>query len=65
MEGRAQRRRGGEKEREKECIASSDINQMTCSSEEYLRTISKWMNELKQIITGDMRKHQGKPQGHM
>ncbi|KAH0952229.1 hypothetical protein HN011_003134 [Eciton burchellii] len=55
MEGRAQRRRGGEKEREEECIASSDTNQMTCSTEEDLRAISKWMNELKQTITDDVR----------
>jgi len=55
MEGRAQRRRGGEKEREEECIASSDTNQMTCSTEEDLRAISKWMNELKQTVTDDVR----------
>jgi len=53
MKGRAQRRRG-EKEREEECIASSDTNQMTCSTEEDLRTISKCINELKQIIADDV-----------
>jgi hypothetical protein len=51
MEGRARRRSGGEKEREEECIASSDTNQMTCSTEEDWRVIFEWMNELKQTIT--------------
>ncbi|KAH0952843.1 hypothetical protein HN011_003092 [Eciton burchellii] len=51
MEGRARRRSGGEKEREEECIASSDTNQMTCSIEEDSRVISEWMNELKQTVT--------------
>ncbi|KAH0947252.1 hypothetical protein HN011_007648 [Eciton burchellii] len=55
MERRARKRRGGEEEREEKRIASSNTNQMTRSSEEYLRKISKCMNELKQTITDDTR----------
>jgi len=50
MEGRR-----GEKEREEECIASSDTNQMSSSPEEDTRTISKWLNELKQTVADDAR----------
>ncbi|KAH0946241.1 hypothetical protein HN011_005232 [Eciton burchellii] len=55
MEERARKRRGGEEERKEKRIASSNTNQMTRSSEEYLRKISKCMNELKQTITDDTR----------
>jgi hypothetical protein len=41
MEGRVQKRKTGEKEKEEECIAPSDTNQMSCSPKEDLRVICK------------------------
>jgi hypothetical protein len=48
MEGRIQKRKRREKEKEEEYIAPSDTTQMSCSPEEDLRVICKWLNELKQ-----------------
>jgi hypothetical protein len=55
MEGRVQKRRRGEKEKEEECIASSDTIQTSPSVEECFRSLFKWLKEVKQILADDAR----------